>query len=153
MLFVEREVIEARPAAVGEAGGIHAGSLADAVDAQLGGGAEGVVTADHVVVVNDVIRVPAGRGDRGHVDDRAASAKRLLEIGIARDIRFHERHIRSGRLGRGAHLVNAHNAVPLRQRQFDDGAANPAAAAGDCDSHSEYPGCQLAYTACRSPRI
>src|SRR3569832_2261390 len=57
MLFVDGEIVIARDAAVGMSDGIDTRCLADAFDAVLGCRPQGVVAADDVVVVNDMVGV------------------------------------------------------------------------------------------------
>src|SRR2546428_7595596 len=116
MLFVKREVVVMRPSAVYGAGGIHARRLAHTVDAKPRGGAECVVAAHDVVIMHLVIRMPAGRWDRGKVYERVASAQRLLKIGVMRDVHLDKRNLRPRRVRRWRRAVHAYDAVILRQR-------------------------------------
>ena len=89
VVLVDGEVVEMRLAAEGEADGVDAGGLADPADAVLDGGAHGVVAADDVVVVDDVILEADGRGDGGHVDEGVAAFhgrdEALVIVGVGAD--------------------------------------------------------------------
>ena len=135
VLLVEREIIEARRPAVGEAYRIDARGLADLEDAVLGGGAQRVVAADHVVVMDDVVGVAERMGDRSHVDDRLASLEGGDEPVVIARLRTNEAEAGMHRCVGGSDAVDADDAVAAPQGFGDDGAADAAAAAGQGDPH------------------
>ena len=61
MLLVDREILEMRFAAIGKPDGVDARGLADSLMPYFGRRAQRVVAADDIVVMDDVIRMPAWR--------------------------------------------------------------------------------------------
>ena len=115
------------------ADGIDARGLADALDAVLGGGPERVVAAHHIVVVHDMVRVVPGRGNGGHVDDRVAAREGADEAVVFVHLGLEE--LKAFWRFRRLHPVDADDRVAALQCQFDDGATDPAAAAGKSNLH------------------
>src|SRR5262245_33413543 len=139
VLFVERKIVVAWPAAIGCAGGVDARRLADALNSYLSCGAERVIAADHIIVVNHMSRLAPRRWDRRKVDEPIAPLQGLLEIGVLCDIRLNEADFRCRRALCGKCAIDADDAVALSQGHFDDSATDSTAAAGDCNAHCEEP--------------
>jgi hypothetical protein len=91
MLLIDREIVEARRPTEGESDRVHARRLADAHDAVLDCRPQRVVAADDIVVVDDVIRMPPRRRDRGHMDQRIAALESIEEPLVFADIGLNER--------------------------------------------------------------
>jgi hypothetical protein len=131
MRLVDRQVVEMRLAAEGQADRVDAGRLHDPGDADLDRRPHRVVAAGDVVVVDDMVGVVPRRRDGRHVDQGVAAAEGVDQPVVVADIGLDEADVLP-RLGRRG-AVDADHAMAAAQRRRRDGPADPAAAAGQRD--------------------
>src|SRR5262245_51138922 len=79
MFLIQRKIVKARPATIGESYSVHARSLAHTLDADFKCSAQGVVTAHNIVIVHFVIWMSTWRGDRRHVDQCVTAFQSLFK--------------------------------------------------------------------------